>query len=623
MWTESRNGKKLAPTDYKYRSATVDLASGKITLEEKACQDMEDFLGGIGRIFKVLSRYDVPDPYAPPAPLVMELGCFTGSSVMTGLRTFFGGYSPLKSTRKGAPSAMWSAGSDKFGVKTACAGLDEIIFLGRSAKPVTLLIQSAALGGPPKLSLADASHLLGKDSHEKIMALRDQYEDAHFAVIAQTGENWKTNRMAAIALSTDNQLRSGDCKPRFCGRGGFGGVMGSKNLIAIVSQAPDDKSGVSAVVKEANQVIARGAGSKNYRDAYKGEGGGGTWRNIAGLHPLGCLPEKNFWAPGNTDAVPLYRSSFEKPYVVKDESCFKCGIACHKNIYDRPEGETAEGRKAKKGKFRVKFDYEPLDLLTANCGVYGAEESLELVELGDRLGYDAISLGATFSYAMEWNERHPEKPVLGGIRFGDARKMMELMRECALGQCEELGQGTMRLAQQCGDLSFAMQGKGLEYPAYLPETNPGYPWALAGGHMSMRTFLLLILDGQKTDIDYWEKAVMNGIYYTRDDLIGTCKFAGVPDKNVVDSINDSYGLSATDEDVKGAVRRTYLRGRLLEKKVGYTDEEYDIPAQVYEKKNPNVKMPNFITREFMAELKRRVERNWDELTKKEGVKIPA
>ena len=22
--------------------------------------------------------------------------------------------------------------------------------------------------------------------------------------------------------------------------------------------------------------------------------------------------------------------------------------------------------------------------------------------------------------------------------------------------------------------------KGLEYPAYLPQTNPGYPWALAG-----------------------------------------------------------------------------------------------------------------------------------------------
>ncbi|OGL65398.1 MAG: hypothetical protein A3I72_09950 [Candidatus Tectomicrobia bacterium RIFCSPLOWO2_02_FULL_70_19] len=622
MWTESKNPKK-APTDYKYRSATVDLASGKITVEEKPCRDMEDFLGGIGRVFKVLSRYDVPDPYAPSAPLVLELGCFTGGLVMTGLRAFFGGYSPLKSTRKGAPSAMWSAGSDKFGVKMACAGMDEVLFLGRSPKPVMLVVRSEAPGGPPALALADAASLLGKDTHEKIMALKGRYADAHFAVIGPPGENWKANRMAGIALSSVNHLESGDCKPRFCGRGGFGGVMGSKNLLAVVAQAPDDKTAVSEVVKEANKVIARGAASKPYRDPYKAEGLGGTWRNIAGLHPLGCLPERNFWAPGNQDAAQLYRASFEKPYVVKDESCYKCGIACHKNIYDRPAGEAAEGRKAKKGRFRVKFDYEPLDLLTANCGVYGAEESLELVELGDRLGYDAISLGATLSYAMEWNDRHPERPALEGLRYGDAQKMMALMRKAAAGQCEELGQGCMRLALQCGDLSFAMQGKGLEYPAYLPETNPGYPWALAGGHMSMRTFLLLILDGQKTDIDYWERAVMNGIYYTRDDMIGTCKFAGVPDKNVVDSLNDMYGLSATDEDVKGAIRRTYLRGRLLEKKVGYTDEEYDIPARVYEKTNPNVKMPSFITREFMAELKKRVERNWDELTEKEGVKVPA
>ncbi|HIF07292.1 MAG TPA: aldehyde:ferredoxin oxidoreductase, partial [Gemmatimonadetes bacterium] len=90
-----------APTGYKYRSASIDLTAGKITIEEKACADLEDFLGGIGRLFKVLTGYDVSDPYDPAAPLVMELGCFSGSNLMTGLRTFFGGYSPLKGTRAG------------------------------------------------------------------------------------------------------------------------------------------------------------------------------------------------------------------------------------------------------------------------------------------------------------------------------------------------------------------------------------------------------------------------------------------------------------------------------------------------------------------------------------------
>ena len=622
MWTESKNGKN-SPTDYKYRSATVDLTTGKIAIEEKQCADLEDFLGGIGRIFKQLTRYDVPDPYAPSAPLVMELGCFSGTNVMTGLRTFFGGYSPLKSTRKGAPSAMYSAGSGKFGSKVAFAGLHEIIFTGKSKKPVTLLIKSEKVGGPPSLSLVDAGDLYGKDTHAKIMALQKQYSDAHFACIGPSGENFETNRMAGIALSTENQLKSGENKPRFCGRGGFGGVMGSKNLIAIAAQAPDDKTGVTEVVKEANKVISRGAGSKNYRDDYKAEGGGGTWRNIAGLHPIGCLPERNFETPGNQDTLPLYRSAYEAPYVIKDESCFKCGIACHKNIYDRPAGETAEGRKAKKGKFRAKFDYEPLDLIAPNCGIYDQEQALELVELADLMSYDAISLGATISYAMEWNERHPEKQILDGMKFGDYDKMVKFTKLAAEGKCEQLGQGSMRLALEMGDLSFAMQGKGLEYPAYLPETNPGYPWALAGGHMSMRTFLLLILDGQKTDMEYWENAVQSGIYYTRDDLVGTCKFAGVPNKNILDSLNDMFGLTLTQDEVNQAIRRSYLRGRLLEKKVGYTDEEYDVPGRVYERVNKNIKMPAFITREFMDELKKRTEANWDRLTKEEGIKLPA
>jgi aldehyde:ferredoxin oxidoreductase len=622
MWTDTKNGNN-EPTDYKYRSAVIDLTAGTIAVEEKSCADLEDFLGGSGRIFKVLSSYDVSDPYDPAAPLVMELGCFSGTNLMTGLRTFFGGYSPLKGTRAGAPSAMYSAGSGKFGSKAAFAGIDEIIFTGRSEKPVTLVIHSDAVGGPPALSLVDAGALLGKNAHEKIMDLQKQYDDAHFAVIGPSGENYETNRMAAIALSSENQLKSGENKPRFCGRGGFGGVMGSKNLIAIVAQAPDDKTAVTEVVKEANKVISRGAGSKNYRDAHKAEGGGGTWRNIAGLHPIGCLPELNFETLGNEDAVPLFRGSFEDSYVIKDESCFKCGIACHKNIYDRPEGETAIGRKAKKGRFRAKFDYEPLDLMSANCGIYDQEQALELVELADLLCYDAISLGATISYAMEWNERHPDKQILDGMKFGDYDKMVKFIEETAVGNCNQLGQGSMRLAMEMGDLSFAMQGKGLEYPAYLPDTNPGYPWALGGGHMTMRTFLLLILDGQKTDVDYWEKAVLNGIYYTRDDLIGTCKFAGVPDGNVVDSLNDMFGLTLTAEEMNTAIRRSYLRGRLLEKKVGYTNEEYDVPGRVYERVNENIKMPSFITREFMDELKVRVEKGWDELTEKEGLALPA
>ena len=55
---------------------------------------------------------EVADPYDPNAPLVMNLGLLSGTRVMTGLRTFFHGYSPLKQAGNGKPGLMWTAGSD-------------------------------------------------------------------------------------------------------------------------------------------------------------------------------------------------------------------------------------------------------------------------------------------------------------------------------------------------------------------------------------------------------------------------------------------------------------------------------------------------------------------------------
>ena len=63
-----------------------------------------------------------------------------------------------------------------------------------------------------------------------------------------------------------------------------------------------------------------------------------------------------------------------------------------------------------------------------------------------------------------------------------------------------------------------MHCKGVEFPAYLPQTNPGYPWALAGGHMSMNTYLLLLYK-KETGMDYWVDAIAKwGWLAIRDDL---------------------------------------------------------------------------------------------------------
>ena len=114
MWTTVTSNTKQI-TDYQFRRVTIDLGRGDMHQENIPCQDMEDFLGGIGRSFKLLGDYEVTDALAPSSPLLMNLGIFSGTEMMTGLRTFFSAYSPLKVANNGRPLAMWSTASGDFG----------------------------------------------------------------------------------------------------------------------------------------------------------------------------------------------------------------------------------------------------------------------------------------------------------------------------------------------------------------------------------------------------------------------------------------------------------------------------------------------------------------------------
>jgi aldehyde:ferredoxin oxidoreductase len=589
------------PAGVLYRRCTVDLRSGATRMEEVPCRNLEDVLGGFGRSFQLLAERRITTAWCDENPLIVNTGLLTGTNAMTGLRAYFSGYSPLKGSKKGLPAAMWSAGSGNFGAKFKWTGLDELIFEGRSLQPVYALIREGADG--PVVELKPAAHLLGKATHDKIMALHEVHPGAHFAAIGPAGEHWETNSMGAVALSTDNQLRTGDDKCRFAGRGGMGSLMGYKNLIALVAQVGDKLKPVSEAVKKVNINVIKGGGSARLQPIKRG-GGGGTWANYDVLQAFHAVPFENFRPAGNDLPEKLFRENVEKDYEIKSEACYRCGITCHNNVYQKH----ADGSR---GEFLAKFDYEPLNLLGTNLGIHDPGQAAQLIKLSDNLGMDSITLGVTVSYVLSWNRRHPERPLLNGATFGDFERIRELVVGAGEGRVPDVGRGSMRLSEKTGETAYAYHVKGLELPAYQPETNPGYAWAIAGGHMSMATYGLLTREG-KSDLESWVKGItQDKLNIVGFDMVGLCKFfdigKGIGTQMVVDCLKSECGLEVTAAEIAVAVRRAFLRGLALELRQGYTKEEYTLPAEVFEKPNGNIKLPPVVASpEFFAELSRRV-----------------
>ncbi|KIH78130.1 aldehyde:ferredoxin oxidoreductase [Geoalkalibacter ferrihydriticus] len=583
-----------------YKRAVVDLKSGSVTYNDVPCRNLEDVLGGFGRSFQDLAARRIMHAYCDENPLIVNTGLLTGSRAMTGMRIYFSGYSPIKAPKKGAPAAMWSAASGKFGAKFKWTGLDELVFENRSETPVYVLIREGKSG--PVVELKPAGHLRGLLTHDKIMRLQKDYADAHFAAIGPAGENWEEVFMGAVACSTENQLRTGEDKSRFAGRGGLGSLMGYKNVLALVAQSADKLKPLTPEMKQVNLNVVKGGGSLRLQPVSRG-GGGGTWGAYDVMQPFHAVPVNNFRPQGNDLPEKLFRENVDKDYFIKTEACFRCGITCHNNIHERlPDGSA--------GKFLAKFDYEPLNLLGTNLGLHDAGQAAALIHLCDNYGMDAISLGVTVSYVLSYNARHPDQPLLNGAVFGDFGKIKELVERAGRGQYPEIGQGSQRLAQSTGEEAYAYQVKGLEIAAYQPETNPGYAWAIAGGHMSMGTYGMLIREG-KADLDSWVQAITaDKLQIVGFDMIGLCKFFDMPkgicSEMVQVCLKSEHGLEVSTVDLRAAVRRAFLRGLALELRQGYTKQEYCLPAEVFDDPNPHLKVPRIATREFFDALSQRV-----------------
>jgi len=192
----------------------VNLTSGTVTTTPTS-NYVPTYIGGRGIATRIYWE-DVPPnvgAFDPANEVIFMTGPVQGTPYTGGGRWVVVGKAPLAFPLEhisASKAGGYAAAELKF------AGFDGIVVSGASATPVYLWIHDGSC------EILDASGLWGLDTRQTFSMLQQIHgTNAKAISIGQAGEHW--SRMASIVSDT---------KPAF-GKGGFGGVMGSKNLKAI------------------------------------------------------------------------------------------------------------------------------------------------------------------------------------------------------------------------------------------------------------------------------------------------------------------------------------------------------------------------------------------------------
>ncbi len=437
----------------------VDLSKRKIGRDDVPIEWFHKYLGGRGLAARYYYEEVGPevDPLAPENKLIFMTGLITGTPTFGSTKAYIVAKSPLT----GHYSVTNSGGY--FGVNLKWAGYDGIIIEGRAEKPVYLSIID------DEVEIRDAGDFWGMKTIEAQDAIRGEVgeKNASVACIGPAGE--KLSRIACV-LADYSGRRGGAF-----GRGGFGAVMGSKNLKAIAVYGSKelelaDKDALTSYLKDHLKQLRETTGNHTKY---------GTLQYTVPLYELGAYPLMNFTRTRVEEGLieNLSAQAMREKFLVRDVACSRCPIACGK-LLESKEG-TWKGTQSK-------VEYETLWSLGPHCGVFDYNVIIAAHKVVEEYGFDGMSAGYTVGFAMELYERGIiDKEFTGGLelKFGNGEaeiQLLELMGE-RKGVGEIFADGAVRAAEKIGkdSIKYVMHVKGQEFAAYEPRAFYGIGLAYA------------------------------------------------------------------------------------------------------------------------------------------------
>jgi len=396
----------------------VNLSSGEFKKEKVDPYDLYRFIGGEGLAAKIYFDEVSPEikPFDPENRLIFATGPLTGALVPGGARTSVVGKGPYPYPEGFTTSNF----GGEWGPQLRYAGCDILIIQGKASEPVYLWIKDGAV------EIKSAKKVWGLKTFEAQDKIREEIDDkdAQIITIGPAGE--RLVRYACILH------RSGHA----AGQGGFGAVMGSKNLKAI------------AVRGTKGVAIAR---PKDLINLYE------YLSNILTVQQI------------TTDASPLYKAfrcvnapvledliPFIEKYKVRNTGCLSCARHCYVflNVPGIGGGEMS----------CVQFFYAWLQL-----GVMqNVDENMFLAkQLADQYGLNDYELLQLIPYLLILHERNVISDEKSGIpvsKFPAGEFIETLLKKIANREDigDVLAEGTWRFAESLGLLKEYLSMEGID-----------------------------------------------------------------------------------------------------------------------------------------------------------------
>jgi aldehyde:ferredoxin oxidoreductase len=454
------------PGGYAGKYLDVDLTKGKVKDTTFDDEILEGYFGGRGLAAKILwdrigDKWPKVDPLGPENIFTALTGPMTG--IYPGGRICCSGKSPLSNGTVG------STASTEFAPELKMAGYDGVIVTGKASNPVYILVTDE--GG----EIRDASHIWGTVGEETIKVLNKEVT----AELTKRKPNiglWKEPGMIYIGPAGENRIRTAAVMSKIChaaGYGGYGGVMGSKNLKAIVAKGRGPLPEVFA--PEAVKLLWKKVHENTISmDGFRRRGTG--YAGWAVGADTSSEPVRNWqeeWHDERGFGGPMFETRY---WVKKYWADFNCTTSCMK-VSCIKSGKW-------KGDITDMPDYELEAYCGTNFGIFDPGDTIHMSAVIDNLGHSGINGPNTMAFAAELYQRGILTEEDFGFKpeWGDAEAFTKLA--WLIAKREKIGdvlaEGTYRAALKIGEmrgvdcLPYAVHVKGIEIGAHGTRSDEDY-----------------------------------------------------------------------------------------------------------------------------------------------------